>query len=321
MFATLLFALAAGCTQTTLQCGARVQASGCTQFRFEGRSYDVISATMRPINSPLTAPRLSLDVPVSGFHPPVVTGGSTATLRYVLPASGAYTLTAEENGAPYYFAFDCRPDASSDIPRDCVREDLVNGEQVQWELTKDGCRWPDDVYFHSPFLVYAVAGDLIRITMKSEFAPRIGVYTFYSATPQLVVNGPVATFVAPVSDRYWITPTSAEPGVTGPYELTMSSRESECVMPIIFEQPRDVVVPYGERAKLSVSVNDNGQARTWEWYDMFALPALAGSEESFVTPPVIAKQYYAARVVNGCGSTTSRTIMVSPATNHRRPAR
>jgi hypothetical protein len=101
--------------------------------------------------------------------------------------------------------------------------------------------------------------------------------------------------------------------------LTMSSRESGCITPRIFNEPRDVAVPYGQRATLSVSVNDSGQARTWEWFDMSALPALAGSQESLLTPPVMTKQYYAARITNGCGSTQSRTIVVSPVTNHRRP--
>jgi hypothetical protein len=90
MLAILLFALTTDCVSASLQCGARVQASGCTRFSFEGRTSDVITATMRPVNTPLTAPRLSLEMPVTGFHPPVVTGGAAATLRYVLPASGAY---------------------------------------------------------------------------------------------------------------------------------------------------------------------------------------------------------------------------------------
>jgi len=319
MLAVLLLALTTDCVSTSLQCGARVQASGCTRFHFEGRTGDVISATMRPINAPLTAPRLSLEMPVTGLHAPVVTGGAAATLRYCLPASGAYTLMAETNGEPYYVAFDCRPNVNPEIPRDCVYEDLANGEHLQWELTKEACRWPDAAYFQVPLVIYAVAGDPITITMKSPFAPRIGVYTYDLAIPQLVFDRSTVTFVAAVSGRYLIMPSSAQPGVTGPFELTISSRESGCIRPLIFNEPRDVAVPYGMRATLSVSVNDSGQARRWDWFDMTALPTLAGSQESFVTPPVTTKQYYAARVTNGCGSTLSRMIVVTPVTNHRRP--
>jgi hypothetical protein len=319
MLAVLLFALTTDCVSTSLQCGARVQASGCTRFRFEGRTGDIITATMRPINTPLTAPRLSLEIPVTGFHAPVVTGGAAATLRYCLPASGAYALRTEADGAPYYVAFDCHPDVTPDIPRDCIREDLAKGQRVEWELTDEACRWPAADHFQVPFAVYAVAGDPITITMKSPFAPRIGVYTYDLAIPQVVVDRSTATFVAPISGRYLIMPSSAQPGVTGPFELTMSSRESGCITPLIFNQPPDVAVPYGLRATLSVSVNDSGQARTWDWLDMSALPTLAGSQESFVTPPVTSKQYYAARITNRCGSALSRTIVVSPGTTHRRP--
>ena len=148
--------LLAACVETSLQCGARVETSGCTRFTFEGQYDSIITATMRPLDISLSNPHLTLEVPVPGFHPPIVNGGQTATLRYVLPAYGMYVVRAQtDSPARYLFALDCRPDTAPEIPRDCVRQELGGGEHVQWELTNDACREPDEAHLSSPFFSMA----------------------------------------------------------------------------------------------------------------------------------------------------------------------
>jgi len=315
MFAMLL----ATCVSTTLQCGARVEASGCTRFTFEGENEAVISATMRPLDISLSGPRLTLEVPVPGFHPPIVDGRQTATLRYVLPVFGMYVVKAEtDSPARYLFALDCRPDADPDIPRDCVRQDLGGGERVQWELTNDACREPDAAHLASPFFFYGVAGDPITFTLKSSFPPHLD---FYGTTiyPIRRVDGSVTTFVPPVSGPYYVEPSSTQ---TGTFELTMSARLSGCVRPLIVHQPDDVTVPYGSRATVrGGDISASGAGLLFEWFDVQALPVVVGSDEQLITPPVTSPQYYALHATNACGSVTTRMIVVSPTTNHRHTTR
>jgi hypothetical protein len=316
MLATLLLAT---CVSTNLQCGARVNASGCTRFTFEGQSDSVIGATMRPLDISLSNPRLTLEVPVPGFHPPIVNGGQTATLRYILPAYGMYVVQAEtDSPGRYLFALDCRPITTPGIPRDCVRQDLGGGERVQWELTNDACRDPDPAHLASAFFFYGVAGDPVTFTLKSSFPPHLD---FYGANiyPIRRVDGEVTTFVPPVSGPYYVEPSSTQ---TGTYELTMSARLSGCVRPLIVRQPDDVAVPYGSRATLrGGDISASGGGLLFEWLDMQALPVIVSNSEQLTTPPVTLPQYYALRATNACGSVTTRMIVVSPAVNHRRPTR
>jgi len=316
----LAMLLLATCVETSLQCGARVTAEGCTRFTFDGRKDDLIAATMRPAGAPLSNPRLSMDTGLPDFHAPVVIGGKTSTLRYILPRDGTYVVTAESSSR-YLFAFDCAA-ASPTIPRDCVRQYLTTGETVQWELTADACRFSDANRLATPFYLYGIAGDPVTITLHSvPFPPRIAVYTFYSVEPLLIVDSPSATFIPPATDRYWVMATTARVETTGSYELTMSARASGCVLPIVVREPPDVSVTFGERATVTADVDPASPDVVWEWLDMSGLPSIAGSEPQLVTPPVTGQQFYAARVTTGCGSVITRTITVSPVATRRHASR
>lgn len=267
---------------------------------------------MRPAGAPLSEPRLSMDTGLPDFHAPVVTGGKTSTLRYVLPRDGTYVVTAESSSR-YLFALDCAATTNPAIPRDCVRQYLTTGETVQWELTADACRFSDANRLATPFYLYGIAGDPVTITLNSvPFLPRIAVYTFYSVEPLLIVDAPSATFIPPATDRYWVMATTARTETTGSYQLTMSAPASGCALPIIVHEPPDVTVPYGERATLTADVDPTSPDAVWEWLDMSGLPSIAGSQPQLVTPPVTARQFYAAHVTTGCGTVTTRMITVSP---------
>jgi hypothetical protein len=328
--ALLLFAFAstaaADCvTQQFVGCGARVSATldaGCeNRYSFSGVKDQVISATIRPVDAPLTNPRLVLSAPF-GIHAPVISGGEAATLNYVLPSNDVYTISVSaDSPGRYVFALGCRA-ANPGVPRDCVREELVSRERVQWELTADSCRFTDHSRLATAFVLYAVAGDPVTITLQSpDFKPRIAIYSFDALLQQTTVDASSIIFVSRASARYWVMATTTAEETTGRYELTMSAQRSGCIAPLVMREPDDVTVAYGSRAKLSAGISASRDGLLWEWLDVLALPTIVSNAPELVTPPVALPQFYAARITNPCGSTMSRMATVSAETNRRRTTR
>jgi len=325
-FVLLLFAFAAGaaadCVTTPLSTGTRMTVTlnpGCdNRFTFIGVHDQVIAATIRPLDTPSAGVRLALQPPVD-VHPPVISGTEAATLRYVLPSTGTYTVIANVVASGRYLvALDSRP-ANAGVPTDCVREELVNGERVEWELTSIACRFTDAERLASCFPLYAIAGDPVTITLDSpDFRPRIAIYSFDFLQPQLIADAPAATFVAGETARYWVMATTTEHEKTGRYVLTMSARDSGCLAPVLIREPADVVVSYGSGAKVSVEISGTRSGMRWEWFDMLALPTILESGEQLTTPPVVAPQYYSAQVTNPCGVANTRMVKVSPVRDRRR---
>lgn len=316
---------AADCvTQQFIACGARVTATlepGCEdRYSFVGQNDQVISATIRPLDVPLTNPRLALSGP-AGVNAPVISGREVATLRYFLRSDDVYTVsvTADSPGR-YFFALNCGA-SNPNAPHDCVRQELVNREHVQWELTRDSCRFTDASRLAAPFPLYAVKGDPVTITLQSpDFAPSIAIYSYDSLVQLAAVNASSFTFLPHATGRYWVMATTVAPETTGRFELTMSAPRSGCLAPVVLREPDDATVPYGSSASLTAGISATTNELLWEWLDMRALPTLVGNEPQLQTPPVTTPQFYGAQITNPCGSTTTRVVKVSPF-NHRRATR
>lgn len=322
LFFAFATSAAADCVTTPITYGARVIVmlnAGCdNRFTFTGHPADVISATVRALDTPAGGLRLELET-FARVHPPVISGGDAATLRYVLPASGSYTVVANVvTPGRYLVALDSRP-ATPAVLADCVRQELVNGERVEWELTSVACRFTDEERLASAFPLYAIAGDPVTITLDSpDFRPRIAIYSFDVLVPQLIADAPSATFVAGNTARYWVMATTTEKQKTGRYVLTMSARDSGCLAPVLIREPADVVVPYGSTASVPVEISGSRSGMLWEWFDRTALPTIIDGGEQLTTAPVFTPQYYSAQVTNPCGVVNTRIVTVSPGKDRRR---
>jgi hypothetical protein len=298
------------------------------RFTVDLRQGDIVAVTMRPLSGSLRSVSLALNPP-AGVTPaaPSVNGGSDGTIRYVVPVPGPYEIVAgagtERQYGQYALSITCGLPRNASAPRECVREYLVCGQTGRWQLVEDACRFSETDRRRSvPYFIHAEKGDAITWEMRStEFHPRIDLYDRFGV---LVKHGEsdgdraVVTWKAEVTHDLFAYVSSDEENARGGYELTLSCDTSSCLIPVILEQPHDVVVAYGEQAHLSVKV-DAKREITYEWWDAEALPLSVGRERELLTPPITRPKVYYLYAVTPCGEALSDAIRVTPMRDRRRP--
>ncbi|HKO54445.1 MAG TPA: hypothetical protein VJ276_01125 [Thermoanaerobaculia bacterium] len=295
-------------------------------FDVELRGGDIVAVTMRPLSGSLRSVTLALNTPAGVTPAPSVSGGSDGTIRYVAPASGMYEIVTgagtERQSGQYALSITCGIPRNVGPPRECVREYLVCGQTGRWQLLEDACRFSESDRRTVPYFIHAEKGDEITWEMRStDFHPRMGLYSRFGELLQRAETDgdrAVLTWKSNATRDLFVYVTSEEETARGAYELTLSCDTSSCLVPVILEQPHDVVVEFGEQAQLSVKVDSKSEI-TYEWWDAEALPVSVGHARELVTPPVTRPKAYYLYVVTPCGEALSDIIRVTPMRDRRRP--
>jgi hypothetical protein len=282
---------------------------------------------MRPLESTLRSVTLRVIAPAeSGQVLPEVIGGTDGTVRFVPKVSGSYDIVAgagtERQSGRYALAVTCGVPQNFSTP-DCVRQFLVCGQTGRWRLSDDACHFLDTGQLAIPYPLHTEPGDVVTWEVRSSaFPPQLLLYDRFGVLlAKSTREGDRAVLVKPelVRDAYlYVTSDAAEP--RGDYEIMLSCDTSSCLIPIILDPPHDTAVPYGTRARLSVTVDAKSEV-AYEWSDAEGLPVLVGRSRELVTEPVTRPKSYFVHVFTPCGDVISGIVRVTPVADHRRPAR
>jgi hypothetical protein len=139
-------------------------------------------------------------------------------------------------------------------------------------------------------------------------------------TSHPVPNASLASMTTPTllsgSATYWLRITN-DCGSIDSDAVTMTVTDS-CAPPAIVSQPSTVVAPLGTSARLTVAAT--GASLSYQWYQGplldFTKP-VGRSAPTLITAPVNTATQYWVRVSSACGTASSATIEVAPASRHR----
>jgi len=139
-------------------------------------------------------------------------------------------------------------------------------------------------------------------------------------TSHPVPNASLASMTTPTllsgSATYWLRITNDCASIDSD-AVTMTVTGS-CNAPAIVSQPSTVGVPSGSSARLTIAAT--GASLSYQWYQGplldFTKP-VGRSSPTLITAPVTAATQYWVRVSSACGTVSSATISVAPASRHR----
>ena len=334
-----LRAEAAGCVTSALSCGMQgygeLAVGDCTfsdgtrydVWRFEGRTGDLITVKVEPLDASLTNPLLLLDPPIGdASKTPTVAGAGTPTISYVLGSSGQWTVGVGTldlfAGGRYRVSLLCQPDPAPSEPQNCVDQALECAQSFDWFLTATSCRFTQaDNRAYAYFFTRLSAGDLIRIVAHSNaFDPGVAIYRgggspLASAWGKQYSQDAAFNYDVPASDEYQIAVYGPNASSAGEFFLAATC-PIQCQGPAISREPIDQTVRSGDRATLSVDATGTTPL-LYAWHDAIDSLTTAGVGQQFVTPPLTTRAKYFVNVSNACGITTSRLVTIDVQGSHR----
>ena len=326
-----------GCGSTPISCKTdvrgRLSGGDCLSsngtffdiYAFPGPAQELVTVTVRSLSVTYTNAWVNLVPPPSDTSmAPLISGGPAATVRYTLPVTGAWLAQAGTNdrfaSGDYLLEMTC-DDAPPPSPQlACVEQELLCGQQANWELSSTSCiASSDPTRFYALYRVYGVGGDTLTMRLTSSaFDPQFGIYEFAQSGLALAqstasnATTDTLTFPVPHNGFYDIGVTSGNAHGTGQYVLTLGCVSSGCLTPIITRQPEDVTVPRFANAPLSVEATALGDI-DYEWFDAAGAQPNVGSGPKITTTPVTAPHTYFVTATTPCGTATSRLVHVQPA--------
>lgn len=334
-----------GCVATPIACNTtsrgRLSAGDCTSedgtyfdlYQFNGSVDTFVEVLVRPLSPTMTNPGNHLiGPPGSDVLTPIVAGGREAESRYILPGSGtwgiaAFTLDLFGSGE---YAIDLRCRAGRSTSRDCVSQPIQCGQLYVWSLTAESCRFSNaDKAFASLEFTGAPGYPATGYMESAQFSPNV---VFWSESLGNYVSGGIrisnsateTRYFIPDSGRYSLVASSVEAQRGGEFGLALQcSFLPPCLRPLIVDQPTRITIPYGTSTSLSVESNGTGPL-SYTWYESGFF--LAGTDQTFTTPPLTNPTSYLVEVRNACGMAQSKVIDVSltggpPVPLRRRPAK
>ena len=326
-----------GCGSTPIACNTDVRGqllggdclstriSFYDEFVFQGTAQELVTATVRPLSPSYTNAWISFVVPPSDTAlAPLISGGTAATVRYVLPVQGTWRLQAGTNdrfaAGDYILEMNCDDSAPLSPQLACVEQDLLCGQQATWELSSRSCIAPSDPNrFYAAYRVYGLAGDTLTVRLTSSaFDPQFAIYEFAQSSVALAqssalnVTTDTLTFPVPHNGFFDIVVTSGNAQGKGQYVLTLDCNRSGCLTPIFTRQPEDATVPPLSTALLTVQATALGDV-DYEWFDADGAQKNVGSGPRYATVPVTAPHNYFVTATTPCGTAKSRIVRVQPA--------
>jgi hypothetical protein len=348
-FAFLLLLLAAPlsaqCLATVLSCNTTVDheisANDCLDsdttrydlYRLQGAAGDYVDLAVAPLDGSLTMPYLRLITPSGDIsEAPFIGGGGTPRLRFILTASGEWTIAVGTMRASdlgrYRLALQCQ---SSAIPSDqwhCVKQQFSCGQIARWRLDPSSCQFIDGGVF-AEYVIDFTPGAPMQFRLHSDdFDPRLGIY-YIAGHP--LVRGIGVRHLTDAQLAYTVT-APAEPGT---YHLAASALNDQtsgaftlygdcaappvCVPPLITVPPRSATVVPGTSVTLEVTVSGSGPF-TYAWHHSDD-PAAIGSSPRLSVSKLAHTTSYSVDVSNACGYTTSAAAVITVKPARERGAR
>lgn len=331
------FVNAEGCAVSTLTCDGTPQqgtiASGdCTvsdgtrydQWQVAGNAGDEITVTLDALDTTLTDPFIDLEPPASdtaAVTPVVISGSSTATVKYILTSSGNWTVNVGSNDVSgsgrYRVRAFCNASTSTD-PQNCEPQPMTCNELWIWQTTPKSCAFSNTGALFAPFDIYLNTGDVLNLDMISyDFAPGIAVYkkggtgsAVAAAFGYAGVLDAALSYRVPAGGMYQVTAFDARFGLTGEFALQVVC-QSTCAPPAIAGQPASQTLSGGP---LTLAVTALGTAPfTYQWYEGKSGDTShpVSTDASLQVAAVASTTAYWVRVTNACGSADSNSAFIN----------
>ena len=325
----------AECLMTVLSCNATIDRAitndDCLDsdqshydlYRIHGLLGQFIELTVAPLDGSLTMPYLKLITPTGdSAGTPFIGGGGTPRLRFILTASGEWTLMvgtmqAPEIG-PYRLALRCNESASVIPPEEwyCVAQKFSCGQVAHWKLDASSCDFSDGGVYAEYVLDFTPGAELHFRLHSDDFDPRLGIY-YIGGHP--LTRGIGARYLVDAQ----LTHTPTQP--PGDYHLDVSALNDQnfgeftlygdcaappvCIPPLITVPPRSVTIAPGDSIRLDVTVSGSGPF-TYTWHDSQS-PAAIGSSPTLTVAKLARTTSYSVEVTNACGDTTSAAAVIT----------
>lgn len=331
------FTHAEGCSVSTLTCDGTPQegtiATGdCTvtdgtrydQWQVFGNAGDEITVTIDALDTTLTDPFIDLEPPdgdTTAFTPFVISGGATATMKYILTSTGNWNINVGSNDVTgsgrYRLRTFCNHSTSTD-PQNCEPQPATCGELWGWSTTPTSCTFTNTGGVYAPFDIYLQAGDTLTVQMtSSDFDPAIAIYKKggtgtalataygYQGVIDAELTGRVST-----AGTYQLVAFDGTFGSIGQFALLIDCNSS-CVPATIAGQPQSKT-SQGGAVSLSVSPLGSGPF-TYQWYEGKAADTShpVSTNATLQLASVAASTSYWVRVTNTCGSADSNVAYVN----------
>lgn len=335
---------ALACTAVTLSCNTTVDGelapgdcvasdgSHYDVYRFQGSIGQVITASVLPLSSGLTAPYLELDTPpgdASGT--PFVGGAGTPTLRFGLTSNGGWTiyigtLNPAEAG-PYRLSLQC---ANVSLPPGepyCVSQPFSCGQIADWFLEPGSCKFSDGTTVFASYVVTTTAGAPLDFRLHSDdFDPGVAIYhnggmPIASGFGRRFSTDARVNFVTPAAGTYEIAVFSANNQNTGEFTLNGECpAPTTCVPPSIVDGPHSTTVIAGGSTSLSVTAAGTAPL-SYSWHDSINGPVTIGTSATLPVIGLTRTTSYSVDVSNACGTVTSAVATVTVKAARHRPSK
>lgn len=301
------------------------------RFTFQGTAGQVIEVVVRPLDASYTKPWMWLLSPLGdSAEPPEFTGGPAGTITYELSSSGLWTiLVGTEDlfaGGRYVLHVYCY-DQEPDLPQECVFQHLLCGQEFEWRLTGESCRYTQVPRAYSGYWIYGKQGDNLHLEMEAfGFTP---IFTLYSDDDRVLrTSNAKSSFQSEMfyfvqqTGWYYVLATSTEDNKGGFYSLRMSCNSSGCLFPYLTTgQPPDLTVKKGTTGVLPLNVHHLGGYTAKLYEDFDAVVTAGPNAPSIATPPANYQRTYTLWLENACGAWVSDAFTVSPVGGRRRAVR
>ncbi len=331
------FANAEGCAVSTLTCDGTPQegtiANGdCTvadgtrydKWQVFANAGDEITVQIEALDATLTDPFLDLESPdgdTTAVTPLVISGGTTARVRYIITTTGYWTLNVGSNDVSgsgrYRLRAFCNASTSTD-PQNCEPQPMSCNQLWIWDTTANSCAFANTPAVYAPFNIYLAAGDTLTIDMISnDFNPGVAVYRQGGNGNAVAAAFGLASFVdaslaykVGTSGTYQIVAWDRTFGGNGEFAIEVGCT-STCSPPAIVSHPSSQT---SQGAAVTLSVTALGASPfTYQWYQGksgdTSHPVSTDASLQVASPSAAAS--YWVRVTNTCGTADSNTAVIN----------
>lgn len=334
------FADTEGCAVSTLSCDGTPQegtiATGdCTvtdgtrydQWQVFANAGDELTVELQALDTTLTDPFIDLEPPdgdTTAVTPLVISGGTTARIKYILTTTGNWTLNVGSNDVTgsgrYRLRAFCNTSTSTDA-QNCEPQPMTCNELWIWDTTPASCTFTNTPAVYAPFDIYLAAGDVLNIDMISnDFDPAVAVYpqggngnAVASAFGLAGLFDAALGYKVGTSGLYQIVAWDGTSGGYGQFAIQVGCT-STCSPPAIVSHPASQTSQGGA---VALSVTALGASPfTYQWYQGKAGDTShpVSTDASLQVPSPSASAAYWVRVTNTCGSADSNTAFVNVVT-------